>query len=95
MKNPKTKRKRITNLDSKIFVDIIKAKRPLSIKQIAQRLGITWPTTKKHIEKLQKLNVLENDKTIRKNRIKIKPDFIAYLREKKYIREVKSKENSK
>lgn len=76
----KRNQKRITGLDSRIFASLAKAQRPLSVKQLAERVNITWPTANKHIQKLIKLNVLIIEKTIRKNRIQINPKFINNLK---------------
>lgn len=86
---PKRLIKRITNIDSRIFADLIKAQRPLPVKQIAQRTNITWPTANQHIQKLAKMNVVKVDKTIRKNRVAIDPKFIAQLKMKNIIKKEK------
>ena len=59
--------KRINNIDSRIFANLVKAQRPLPIKQIAKRVNVTWPTAKIHINKLEKMKVVNVEKTIRKN----------------------------
>ncbi len=82
-KNPK----RITGLDSLIFASLIKAKRSLSIKQISQRVGITWATANIHIKKLVELNVLNVEKTIRKSRVHINLQFIEDIRLNKTLSE--------
>ena len=76
----KRNQKRITGLDSRIFASLVKAQRPLPVKQLAERVDITWPTANKHIQKLVKLNVLVIEKTIRKNRVQINPKFINNLK---------------
>lgn len=80
-------RKRITGLDSRIFASLLKAQRPLSVRQIAKRVDITWSTANVHIQKLIRLNVLSIDKTIRKNRVYVNPKFTNYLRLNKILKE--------
>jgi predicted transcriptional regulator len=80
-------KKRITRIDSHIFASLVKAQRPLPIKQIAKRVDITWSTAKIHVQKLVKLNVLTIEKTIRKNRVQIDPKFINYLKLNKILNE--------
>lgn len=70
-------RKRINSIDNRIFADLLRASRPLPIKQIAQRNNITWPTANLHVQKLSKFNVLDIEKTIRKNRVSVNPKFIS------------------
>lgn len=72
--------KRINGLDSLVFASLVKAQRPLSIKQIAKHTGITWPTANSHVQKLVKLNVLTVKKTIRKNRVQINSNFTNQLK---------------
>lgn len=79
-------RKRITGLDSRIFASLLRANRPLPVKQIAQRVNVTWPTANLHIQKLAKLNVLNNTKTIRKNRVSIDPRFIEHLKTNRLLK---------
>lgn len=74
--------KRISNIDSRIFASLVRARRPLPVKQIAQRTNVTWPTAKSHVEKLRKMNVLKIEKTIRKNRVTIDPRFKKQLKSK-------------
>lgn len=72
--------KRITGLDSRIFANLIRAKRSLSVKQIAMHAGISWLTANIHVQKMAKLNILFIKKTVRKNRVQINPKFITYLK---------------
>lgn len=81
--------KRITNIDSRIFADLIRAQRPLPVKQIAQRANITWSTANQHIQKLAKMEILKVNKTIRKNRVVINPKFITQLKTKNIIKKAK------
>ncbi len=73
-------KKRITGLDSRIFASLIKAQRPLSVKQLSKRASISWLTADIHIQKLAKLKILTIEKTIRKNRVQINPKFITHLK---------------
>jgi len=82
---PRRPLKRINNIDSRIFANLIRAQRPLPVKQIAQRTNITWPTANQHIQKLANMNVVKVEKTIRKNRVAIDPRFIQHLKTKKII----------
>jgi predicted transcriptional regulator len=79
--------KRITDLDTRIFSALAKAQRPLPVKQIALKTGVTWPTANLHVQKLAKLNVLTNPgKTIRKNRFSVNPIFIKHAKTKNIIK---------
>lgn len=80
---------RINKTDSKIFADLFKARRPLSVGKIATRTDLSWKTVKDHVEKLEKLKVLNIEKTIRKNRVKIDPKFISELRREKMLKKEK------
>jgi len=83
IRNPK----RITGLDSRIFASLLRAQRPLPVKQIANRVNVTWPTANLHVQKLAKLNVLTNSgKTIRKNRVSISPQFMDSIRMNKLLK---------
>lgn len=82
IKNPK----RITGLDSRIFASLLRANRPLPVKQIANRVNVTWPTANLHLKKLEALNVINNVRTIRKNRVSISPKFIESLKTNKLLK---------
>jgi len=83
---PRRPLRRINNIDSRIFANLLRAQRPLPVKQIAQRTNITWPTANQHIQKLANMNVVKIDKTIRKNRVAIDPRFINQLKTKNIIK---------
>jgi len=83
---PARNQKRITGLDSRIFASLLRANRPLPVKQVAKRVGITWPTANLHVQKLANLNVLNVVKTIRKNRVKIEPKFLEHLKTNKLLK---------
>lgn len=79
-KMPKKKSKNLINkIDTLIISDLYKAGRPLSIKKLAERTGISWPTVKKHVEKLKELGPLKTKKTIRKTRVFIDTEFLKTI----------------
>ncbi len=50
-----------------ILQELERARRPLTTRRIAQRSMITWPTAKKHLQKMQKEGLVI--KTTKGNRI--------------------------
>lgn len=77
------KRKRITKLDKDIVASLYRAKRPLPVKKIAERVNISWPTADIHIKKLKKFKVLDFKKTPRKTSVFIDPLFMDTIKKKK------------
>ena len=70
------KQSRIKPLDSKIFASILKARRPLPVKKIANRVNVSWPTANRHVEKLKKLGVLKTKKSIRRTNVEVSDNFL-------------------
>ncbi len=69
------KKSRINNIDSKIFANVLKARRPLSLGKISKRTDFSWKTVKDHVIKLEKLGVLKTNKTIRKTAVSVNLKF--------------------
>lgn len=80
---PMKKRKRIDKTDRAIFRTVARARRPIPIRRIAKRTGISWPTAKKRVTKLQNLGVLKNQKSIRRNNISATPTYLRKLESSK------------
>jgi len=68
-------KKRISNVDKSIFKSLYKARRPLTIRAISKRTGYSWTTSRDHINKLQKLGVVNNKRTIRRNNVMLNPKY--------------------
>lgn len=66
----------ITKIDADIISSLYRARRPLSIKRLAERIGVSWPTVKQHVEKLKEIGPLKTDPTIRKTRVYIDYEFL-------------------
>lgn len=49
-----------------ILADLLRARRPLSIKKIAERNNIAWKTANENIRKLEKRGAIKCNRTIRK-----------------------------
>lgn len=71
---------RITKKDQDIFATLFLAKRPLPLKKIAVKSGISWQTTKKHVNKLEKFGVVDVKKTVRRTNVNLKPSFLNLLK---------------
>lgn len=82
----KRKIPRITSKDSQIFADLNKARRPLPIGKIAQRIDSSWKTVDKHVKKLEKLGVVNINKSVRRTNVSLNPKFVSLLRKKKKLR---------
>ena len=82
IKTKKRIRPRIDKLDAELFGSLYRARRPLSIKKLAQRTDMSWQTANKHIKKLEGLKVLNTKKTIRKTRVTIDKDFLKGMKKK-------------
>lgn len=59
-------KKQLTRNSKIILADIFRAKRPLSIKQIASRNNIAWKTANENIRRLEKRGAIKCRRTIRK-----------------------------
>lgn len=59
-----------------ILADLWKAKRPLSISQIAERNGIAWKTANEHINTLKERGFIKITKTVRRTYCQIKKEFM-------------------
>ena len=60
------KRIPLTRNSKIILADLFKAKRPLSIKKIAERNSIAWKTANENIIRLEKRGAIKCRRTIRK-----------------------------
>lgn len=69
----------ITEFDSRLFGNLIKANRPLPVKRLAQRLHSSWKTTNNHVTKLEKANVLITNRSIRRTNVSVDPDILRDL----------------
>lgn len=76
-------RPRIDKLDAQLFGSLFRAKRPLSVKKLAQRTDMSWQTANKHIKKLENFKVLNTKKSIRKTNVFIDPLFLKSLKKQK------------
>ncbi len=65
------KKNRIDSFDKKIFGDLFRASRPLPMKRISKRTGISWPTVKNHVIKLRALGAVDVHKSIRRTNVSI------------------------
>jgi len=72
----KPKKSKIKNYDSQIFSTLYRAKRPLAVKKIADRVGISWPTANLYVNRLNKMKVVRIKKTVRLKKVEIRPDFL-------------------
>lgn len=77
----KISRPRVTSLDSRIFADLHKAKRPLPVQRLAKRLDVSWKTANEHVKKLKRLGVLNTKKSIRKTSVSINPSLLRLLKQ--------------
>ncbi len=66
----------ITKIDADIISSLYRAKRPLSVKRLAERVGVSWPTVNEHVKKLVDIGPLKIEKTIRKTRVYIDYEFL-------------------
>ena len=77
---------RIDKLDSQLFGSLFRAKRPLPIKKLARRTDMSWQTANKHLKKLNELNIVEINKTVRRSNVSLNEKFMESLRKRKKIR---------
>ncbi len=80
------KQLRITSFDSRLFADLHKAKRPLPIKRLSERLDSSWKTTSEHVKKMERLGILKTKRSIRKTNVSINPELLNALRRKGRIK---------
>ena len=76
----KKAKNRIDNFDARLFGSLAKARRPLSIKRLANRTDMSWQTANKHLKKLKEFKVVKFDKTIRKTRVSLEDPWIKKIR---------------
>ncbi len=83
MVKPKRKpRSRITEFDSRLFANLRRANRPLPVKRLAMRLDSSWKTTNEHVKKLERMNVLRTNRSIRRTNVSINPDVFGNVKRK-------------
>ena len=63
-----------------ILADLWKAKRPLSVSQIAERNGVAWKTANDHIESLKERGLIKTNKSVRRTYCEIKKEFIQSIK---------------
>ncbi len=80
------RKKRINKNDSTIFANLFKARRPLPIKRIATRTGLSWPTTRDHVKKLQEFGILDIQKSKRRNNVSINQNYLNDLKRRRKIK---------
>jgi predicted transcriptional regulator len=73
------KKNRITSTDSRIFGSIYRANRPLPIKRVATRVGVSWPTARNSVNKLSSMGVLVKDQSIRRTNVAVNNNFLRSL----------------
>jgi DNA-binding transcriptional regulator GbsR (MarR family) len=80
MAKEKSKRKsRIDSFDARLFGSLHHARRPLSIKKLAQRTDMSWQTANKHLKKLQELDIIDFKKTVKKTSVFITPRLMKIM----------------
>ncbi len=79
------KQNRITSFDTRLFGSLYRAKRPLSIKKLANRTDMSWQTANIHVKKLEKLGVVGTKKSIRQTNVFIDPILFKSLMKKRKI----------
>ena len=52
-------KKRRERIQKTIMEDLLKARRPLTIKQLSDRTKLSWITIKKHLRELEKSNIVK------------------------------------
>lgn len=58
-----------------ILADLVRAKRPLSIRQIAQRNNVAWKTAKDNVDKLKRRGAVNCKITKRKTYCEVNPQL--------------------
>ena len=74
-------KKPLTRNSKLILADIFRAKRPLSIKQIADRNKIAWKTANENIKKLEGRGAIKCKRTIRKTSCNLTKELKKELRD--------------
>ena len=74
------RRIRLTRNSKLIIADLFRAKRPLSIKKIAERNGIAWKTANENIKRLERRFIVKCDRTRRKTSCKLTKRAIEDLK---------------
>ncbi|MEK6927098.1 MAG: hypothetical protein AABX11_01565 [Nanoarchaeota archaeon] len=67
--------KRLPNNALRILADLTKARRPMSIKQIADRNNVYWKTANENIKKLETRKLILCSHGTRRNYCKINPKW--------------------
>ncbi len=67
---------RIRKIDTDIFSTLYRARRPLPIKKIAERIEVSWPTANTYVKRLQKINAVIVKKSVRMSRVELNPLFL-------------------
>jgi len=65
------RRKPLTRNSKIILADLFRAKRPLSIKRIAERNGLAWKTANDNIKRLETRKAVKCKRSIRKTSCQI------------------------
>lgn len=63
-----------------ILADLWKAKRPLSVSQIAERNNIVWKTANEHVKSLKKRGLIKTKKSVRRTYCEIKKEFMQSIK---------------
>ena len=63
-----------------VLADLWKAKRPLSVSQIAERNNIVWKTANDHVESLKKRGLIKTKKSVRRTYCEIKKEFMRDIK---------------
>ena len=70
------RRSNIKKIDADIFSTLYKARRPLPIKKIAERIDVSWPTANTYVKRLQKIKAVTVKKSVRMNKVQLNPAFV-------------------
>lgn len=65
------KRKSLPNNAIKILADLARARRPLSVKRIAERNKIAWKTANTNIKKLERRGAVKCERSTRRTYCKV------------------------
>lgn len=73
-------------MDIDIMIDLMKAKRPLTLRQISKRNNISWVTAKKHVNNIDNFysrdgKVISIKKTRRRTEVKANDSFLDFMKE--------------
>ena len=70
---------RLTRKDKEIFRTLYLANRPIPIKKISARTNISWKTVDESVKRLNRLQVVELKKSIRRTNVALNQDMLKTI----------------